>query len=122
MQTKETKRKIIFDVILVISLLVIALSAFFIYETFIKDEHQPSYDSVVVIRIGNDIVYEESLYKNAEYSVGGTNKVKVEDGKVWMIESTCPGYQDCVEHGKIGLVGEKIRCLPNRVSVSIEDR
>lgn len=122
MQNKETKRKILFDVILILSLLAVALSAFFIYEFLIKDEHQPSYDSVVVIRIGNEVVYEESLFKNAEYSVGGTNVVKVEGGKVWMLSSTCYGYQDCVELGKIHLVGQKISCIPNRVMVSIEDR
>lgn len=119
---KDTKRKIFFDVILILSLLLIALSAFLIYEFIIKDEHTPSYDAVVVIRVENEVLYEEPLYKNGEYSVGGTNTVVVEGGRVWMSESTCPGYQDCVEQGQIHLVGERIICLPNRVSVYIEDR
>ncbi len=122
MLTKDAKKKIFFDVILVLSLLLLALSAFFIYEFFIKDEHTPSYDAVVVIRVDNDVVYEEPLFKNGEYKVGNTNTVVVEGGRVRMESSTCPGYQDCVETGEIHLVGERIICLPNRVSVYIEDK
>ena len=122
MLNKDTKRKIFFDVILVLSLLLIALSAFLIYEFLIKDEREPSYDAVVVIRVENEVVYEAPLFKNGEYSVGGTNTVKVEGGRVRMTHSTCPGYQDCVEAGEIHLVGERIICLPNRVSVYIEER
>ena len=120
MERKENKRNLVFDIILVASLLVIALSAFLIYRFAIKDRNEPTKGATVVIRIGNDEIVRESLYKDATYEIGGTNVVVVEGGRVHMESSTCPGYQDCVEEGEIYLVGDRIICLPNRVSVYIE--
>lgn len=120
MMREENKKNIRFDIILVAVLLLIALSAFLIYKFVFDIKTDPTDDATVVIRIGNDEVVRESLYKDATYEIGDSNVVKVLDGKVWMESSTCPGYQDCVEEGKIYLVGDKIICLPNRVSVYIE--
>lgn len=120
MKREENKKTRLFDIILVSALLIVALSAFLIYKFAFNDKTEPTDDAVVVIRIGNDEIIRESLYKDATYEVGTTNVVRVEGGKVWMESSTCPGYQDCVEEGKIYLVGDRIICLPNRVSVYIE--
>ena len=120
MMREENKKNKFFDIILVVSLLIIALSAFLVYKFAFDNKSEPTDDAVVVIRIGNDEIVRESLYKDATYEIGSTNVVRVEGGKVWMESSTCPGYQDCVEEGKIYLVGDRIICLPNRVSVYIE--
>ena len=117
---EENKKKLVFDIILVASLLVIALSALLIYNFAFNDRIEPTDGAEVVIRIANDEIVRESLYKDATYEIGGTNVVVVENGMVYMKSSTCPGYQDCVETGKVYLVGDKIICLPNRVSVCLE--
>ena len=123
MITRETKKTIIFDAILVVSLLLVALSAFLIYYfVFFKGQDEPTAEAVVVVKLGDEVVAEYPLSDDGEYSPTDTNKIRIEDGKVWMIYSTCPGYQDCVQKGKVSLVGDKIICLPNRVSVFIEER
>ena len=120
MMRVENNKSLRFDIILVAVLLLIALSALLIYNFAFKNNTEPTDDCEIVIRIGNEEIVRESLFKDATYEVGGTNVVRVEGGRVWMESSTCPGYQDCVEEGKIYLVGDKIICLPNRVSVYIE--
>lgn len=117
---EENKKSMRYDIILVAALLLIALSALLLYNFVFDKREEPTEDAVVVIRIGNDEIIREPLSKDATYEVGGTNVVCVEGGRVWMHSSTCPGYQDCVEEGKVYLVGDKIVCLPNKVSVSIE--
>ena len=120
MMREENKKSITFDIILVAVLLLIALSALLIYNLLSGGKSEPTEKSVVVIKIGNDEIVRESLFKDATYEIGGTNVVRVEGGRVWMESSTCPGYQDCVMEGKKYLEGDKIICLPNKVSVYIE--
>ena len=120
MMHEENKKNVKLDIILVAVLLLIALSAFLFYKFVLDRGEEPTESAEVVIRIGNEEITRASLYEDATYRVGETNVVRVEGGKVWMESSTCPGYQDCVEAGKIYLVGDKIICLPNRVSVCIE--
>lgn len=119
---KEIKQKrLIFDIILVLTLLVIATLAFFAWQT-LGGGAEATDGAMVVVRQENKIIAELPLNVDTERTIGegGTNRIKIEDGRVRMISSTCPGYQDCVELGEIGMVGEKIVCLPNRISVSIE--
>ena len=128
--TRETKRKIVFDVILVAVLLAVALSAFLIYSLTVKDgEGQPptgeSYDGmVVVVRLGSDIIAEYPLSLDGEYTLcGGTNRITVKDGAVRMSYSTCKGYQDCVEYGWLYPDDTSmIVCAPNRIMVTIEEK
>ena len=49
---------------------------------------------------------------------GCMNKLRIEDGKVRMIDSDCRG-SDCVHEGQISKTGETIVCLPNKVVVEI---
>ena len=124
MLNRETKRKIIFDVILVSMLLLIALSAFLSYYFgFYEPPVSPDVDTaVVVVKLGDDVIGEYPLSVDGEFDLGATNRIKIEGGTVRMIYSTCPGYQDCVERGRVSLIGDKIMCLPNRISVFIEER
>jgi hypothetical protein len=36
-----------------------------------------------------------------------------------MKEASCPGFQDCVQKGRISIVGERIVCLPYYLIVEI---
>ena len=47
-----------------------------------------------------------------------TNTVTVENGRVAVTVSDCPG-EDCVHSGWIGRAGHSIVCLPNRVEIRI---
>ena len=48
-----------------------------------------------------------------------TNTVRVEGGKIAIVQSTCPG-SDCVHSGWMDTAGQAIVCLPNKVIVRIE--
>lgn len=63
--------------------------------------------------------YEYSLKKNNVYSVEGPlgfTEVEVNDGKVRIIDSPCPG-KTCVEQGWTS----PIVCLPNKIVVTVLD-
>lgn len=47
-----------------------------------------------------------------------TNLIVVENGRVRVAESTCPG-KDCVHSGSIGAAGRSLVCLPNGVEIRI---
>ena len=65
-------------------------------------------------------VAEYPLSVNGTYYLNnGTNVLVIEDGYAYISEANCPGYQDCVETGKIRYVGEQIVCLPNMLRVEI---
>ncbi len=113
MLNKETKRKIIFDLVLVLVLLAVSLSVYF----FVL--HGRSDGTVVRVSVDGETVGEYSLYINAEYVLNdGTNILCIEDGSVYMKYAECPD-KTCVKKGKIHLVNDDITCLPNRVRVEI---
>ena len=115
MLNKEMKRKILFDAILVILLLAISLSVYFLVQLN-RDE-----GAVVCVNIGNTRVGEYPLDVDAEYTInGGTNIIRIEDGMVSMIYAECPDHT-CVQKGRIYLEGDDITCLPNQVRVYILD-
>ena len=111
----KAKRRYIYDVILVVALLSIFLSLFFfVYKKSDTGE-------VARVYIGNDTVAEYRLDIDGEFVLnGGTNTLKIEDGKAYMIYAECPdGW--CKHQGKISIIGERIVCLPNRVMIMIEE-
>ena len=65
-----------------------------------------------------------ALDKDTKYTIhgvnGGTNELVIADGQVWLEEASCPDKL-CVHQGKIQYAGQSIICLPNQVSVTIED-
>lgn len=63
-----------------------------------------------------ELSLEENQNVNIEYEYH--NLVSIQDKKVCIIESDCPG-EDCVHSGWISSVGRSIVCLPNRVEVRI---
>ena len=49
----------------------------------------------------------------------GYNHIKIEDGAVYIADSTCPN-QDCVKMGKITEEGDILVCLPYKVVIRME--
>lgn len=60
-----------------------------------------------------------SLSTNAEIEInGGTNILKIEGGKAYVISANCPDHI-CMNAGKISKVGQSIICLPNKVTITV---
>lgn len=79
--------------------------------------------ATVVIRDGEQNVYELPLSQNTTKSVTtdlGTNLIEIKDGRVHVEEADCPN-QDCVHQGWIDAAGEQIVCLPHKLTVDIID-
>ena len=107
-------KKLRSDIILIAVVLVIGLSALLVSFLLRKD------GSTVVVSVDGRKVAEYSLHVDGTYYLnGGTNVLVIEDGCAYMKEANCPGYQDCVEKGKISYVGQSITCLPNKLIVEI---
>lgn len=77
--------------------------------------------ATVVIRDGEQNVYELPLSQNTTKTVStdlGTNLIEIKDGRVHVEEADCPN-QDCVHQGWIDTAGEQIVCLPHKLTVGI---
>lgn len=59
--------------------------------------------------------------EDCEISVDGKNTVKIENGEVYVSYADCPDKL-CMKQGKIGKNGGVIVCLPNKMTVKIENR
>lgn len=66
------------------------------------------------------LLREVSLDGSGNIEVTGeyVNVISVEDGRICISESDCPGA-DCVHSGWISSPGRSVVCLPNRVEVRI---
>ncbi len=107
-------KKLLSDIILIGVLLIVSLSVFLVWYLNGTD------GSFALVTVDGKKVGEYSLAIDGVYYINdGTNVLAIEDGKAYMKEANCPGYQDCVETGKISRVGETIVCLPNKVVVEI---
>ena len=110
----ENKKKYRLDIIVIAVILVISILTLLIV-TMTKKE-----GSVAVVEINGVRVAEYSLYLNGEYSLnGGTNVLVIENGEAYLNYSNCPDHT-CERTGKIKYVGQRIICLPNKVSISIK--
>lgn len=79
--------------------------------------------ATVVIRDGEQNVYELPLNQNTTKTVTtglGTNLIEIKDGRVHVEEADCLN-QDCVHQGWIDAAGEQIVCLPHKLTVDIVD-
>ena len=111
----EARKSLRLDIIFIAALLVISSAALLLTRIFRKE------GNVAVVSVGPEEVARYSLAEDGEYEInGGTNILVIENGEAYMKFSTCVGYQDCVEKGRIRYAGEFITCLPNGVSVVIE--
>ncbi|MBQ7332974.1 MAG: NusG domain II-containing protein [Clostridia bacterium] len=107
------KKRLIFDLALVLCLLLFALVLFFVTRktndggTFVR------------VTLGGELVAEYSLEINGEYTLnGGTNILLISNGEASVIYANCPD-KICKKTSPISLVGERIVCLPNRIMIEI---
>ena len=114
MRALSKRKRYIFDLILIVALLAVCLSVFFFFY------FGRGGGAVAVVFIENDVVAEYPLAIDGEYEInGGTNILKIEDGKAYMLYAECPdGW--CKNQGRIHLSGERITWLPNRVMIMIK--
>ncbi len=101
------------DIILIAAILLVAAALFLVLE-MTKEE-----GARVVVKVDGKEVAEYSLTKNGTYELnGGTNILRIEDGKAFLSEADCPDHL-CVKQGKIHRTGETITCLPNKLTVTV---
>lgn len=106
------KRKRINDLILVVSVIIIAFALFFFYYSGESGEY-------VVVNINGIEVERHSLKIDGTFSLNnGSNILVIQDGKAYLIEANCPDKL-CVKQGKIDKTGQCITCLPNKLTVTI---
>ena len=107
-------KKILSDFILAVSLIAVALIAYFISRAMMGE------GEFAVVTIGGETVATYSLATDGEYPIlDGKNIRVIEDGAAYMKDADCPD-KTCVRAGKISRSGERITCLPNGVIVIIE--
>ena len=113
-ENNSEKKKYRLDIIFIAAILTVSLIAVGIMLLTRKEGAE------VVVSVGGEEVGRYSLAENGEYSVnGGSNVFVIENGEVYMKTSTCHGFQDCVEKGRIKYKNDTIVCLPNKVELRI---
>ena len=112
-ESKDRKKRLFFDCLLVLGLLLVSLSVFLIVSL---TREQGDYAAVY---LNGELVGEYPLNVDGEYSVGdGSNILKIEGGEAFIKHADCPDGL-CKRMGRKSRVGESIDCLPNRVRVEI---
>ena len=111
-------KKLLADIILVVSLLLVSLSVFLIIALTRESGAR------VRVSLDGETAAEYSLSRDGEYSLnGGTNILVIEEGKAYLRYSECPDktcvFGNSIFGNKISCVGERIVCLPNRLVVEI---
>lgn len=105
-----------FLIIFALIILMCVCVAFFLYAV------QPD-GNIVVISVSGEVYEEIDLSLDCEFSIEterGTNKVLVSDGKISIIDATCPDKL-CIRHGELHNKFDSIVCLPNRVVVEYKN-
>jgi hypothetical protein len=84
--------------------------------------------AVAQIKQGNDIIKEIDLSEISEpyeFEItddnGGHNTVRVERGRICVIDADCPD-KICVNQGYISNSAVPIVCLPHKLSITITDK
>lgn len=101
------------DIILFLIIVVLGLAVSY---WSIADSSQ---GDTVLISLDGELFGTYSLSENKEIDVNGTNTVVIEDGTVYMKDSTCKNHV-CIDTGKISETKDTIVCLPNKIVVTIE--
>ena len=111
---QRMSKKLYYDIVLILVLLIAALSVFIVMKSFSRD------GSYVIVRVDGEETCRYLLSEDGEYSLnGGSNLLVINDGKAYVSYADCPD-KVCVRTGKISLSGERIVCLPNRVEIFVE--
>ena len=108
------KQKIRSDFILTVSLILVALIAFFVSQAMMGE------GAYVIITVNGETLEKHSLATDGEYPIlDGKNILVIAEGAAYMKDADCPD-KTCVRAGKISRSGERITCLPNGVIIIIE--
>ena len=106
-------KKMIADIILIASVLLVTLSVFII--TSLTKEN----GAVARVSVDGRVIKEYSLSVDGKYTLnGGTNVLVIENGKAYVSYASCPDGL-CKNQGRVSHTGERIVCLPNRVMIEI---
>lgn len=114
------KKKLKYDLILIISILVAAAVAIAIIFSLRKKDNL-----VAKINVQNNVVEVIDLTKkeDKDYYIDGLNgklHIHTHDGAIAVLESNCP-HQDCVRMGYVSETNHPIICAYNAVSIVIEN-
>lgn len=104
------------DLILIISLIVIAVTTLILVNIL----KTPS-SSQASVAVNGEVAQIINLNENKDYEVKGTNGeliIRVKDGAIAVIESNCP-HQDCVHIGYVSDANHPIICAYNSVVITI---
>ncbi len=113
-QTRDKIKKYRPDIIVISAVILISLLSFLI-AALTRSE-----GSVAVVEIDGVYSGEYSLSVDGTFPLnGGTNVLVIEGGEAYLNYSSCPTHT-CEQRGRIRYVGERIDCLPNRVSITIK--
>ena len=105
------------DMILIVAVLAISLISFAAIKMTQKDGKE------VIVTVDGKEVYKTSIKKDQIYHIpekNGTNVMQIKDGKVTMIEATCPDHY-CMKQKAVDEHGGSIICLPNKVVIEGEN-
>ena len=105
------------DMILIAAVLAISLISFAAIKMTQKDGKE------VIVTVDGKEVYKTSIKKDQIYQIpeeNGTNVMQIKDGKVTMIEATCPDHY-CMKQKAVDEHGGSIICLPNKVVIEGEN-
>ena len=105
------------DMILIAAVLAISLISLAAIKMTQKDGKE------VIVTVDGKEVYKTSIKKDQIYQIpeeNGTNVMQIKDGKVTMIEATCPDHY-CMKQKAVDEHGGSIICLPNKVVIEGEN-
>ena len=106
------------DIKLIICLVVIIGISFIIISS-----HKDNNKKIAIVKHNNDVVLTIDLSINSEYLVKGDQgdvKIVVNDNRIKVEEENSPLHL-CSKQGYISESYETIICLPNRISIEIEN-
>lgn len=112
MQTKTKNTILIGGIIVIISLVAIVL---------LQLNQKDGKEVVVYINGEETARYELALNQSIQLEPHDleSNRLVIQNGECFIESSNC-NNQICVETGKISKTGERIVCLPHRLSIQIE--
>lgn len=103
------------DIILAVFILLIGISFIFINQCTSET------GDTVVISVNGEIYKELSLDEDTTVDINGMNTLKIENKEVYMLDANCPDNL-CVNQGKVHNSSKQIVCLPNKVTVHINNK
>lgn len=110
---KSALKKHRLDIIIIASLLLLSLICFLFVAIFRKP------GAYAAVKHDERVIAKYPLTVDGVYSLnGGSNTLTIKGGVAYITASTCPTHS--CEKYKAKWIGQKIVCLPNDVTISIE--